>query len=256
MFAELINAIEKLSVRASAAEVLTVQGVHGKAWTNVNGAITALDLDAPLRDHRVDSFNDLVAMANDRAIAPNPQLFHGPSEVSLVLDQESRREVITCPLRKTARFSMLEGMVTRPFSGTPSQVIRLIRFDLQGIGADALAASLSRVDFKRLAVDRISTRHGEDSLGRSVEAAVQNTTQIPETFIAELPVYANDGLRGITVQVKCGVFIDSSEGVITLQPLSDEIANAMHAVQRDLSELISSMAKNVPRYWGTVVLKP
>lgn len=256
MFAELLDSVAALARESAASELVKVDGAHRRTWLRTGGTITEVKLDPPTRAHALHSFNDVLAMAIDPELAPSPQLFHDESKVCLMLDRAERSELMVCHLLKTDRFARLAGMARSPLSGPPSQVVRAIRFELQGIGCDALLASLQRVDFTSKATSSSTTRHGADSLGRAVEAAVQGTVEIPETFVARLPVYSNEGLRGIHVDVRCGVHIDSSAGVITVQPLADEVTNAINIAQQAIIDLISRAAPNVPRYWGVPILQP
>ena len=95
---------------------------------------------------------------------------------------------------------------------TVSEVVKFLRFGLSG-ATEVAARSLARVDFSRKSDGAHEAGHGRESLGKSVEAVVQQSETIPEEFEVRCPVYMNPGLRDLTsVSVRVGIYLDV-EGV-------------------------------------------
>lgn len=254
MLAELVKTLVALGKDNAEAKIVPVPGCTREAYLVHGGELTPIKLPAPLRKFRVESLVDLCAMVHDDSVVDPgdcAQIFHDDGAVCLVIDVDDRREIVTLPLRKSERFKTLEAMVASPWVGTPAQTVQLLRFKLQGVGCDALIAALRKVDFARTNKTSADVTHGRETLGRSVEAAVQSVDTIPETFAVDVPVFTNNGLRDQVFRVRCGIHIDPHEGTIRIAPLADEIANALTIAQFAIIEACNALAPKVPRFWGS-----
>lgn len=254
MLAELVKTLVALGKDNAEAKIVPVPGDARGGYLVHGGQCNYETFPAPLRKFRVESLVDLCAMAGDGSVVcgeDRPQIFHDDGAVCLVIHAYDRREIVTLPLRKSERFRTLEGMAGTPWSGTPAQTVQLLRFKLQGVGCDALIAALRKVDFARTNKTSADVTHGRETLGRSVEAAVQSVDTIPETFAVDVPVFTNNGLRDQVFRVRCGIHIDPHEGTIRIAPLADEIANALTSAQFAIIEACKALAPKVPRFWGS-----
>jgi hypothetical protein len=142
------------------------------------------------------------------------------------------------PLQYTDRFETVRGLEARAERLSVLEASKLIRFELNGLGAEKLLGALRKISFVRTGAGEASAEHGKESLGRSVERSVQQTDQIPETFTVKVPVFANQGMRDITVCVTCGIYLDTENECVQIRPLADEIASAMNAAQNSLHDLL------------------
>lgn len=255
MLADLVRTLVALGKDNAEAKIVSVPGDSRGGYLVHGGKCEYETFPAPLRKFRVESLIDLCTMAQDKMVVGGddacPQLFHDDGGVYLVIDANDRREIVSLPLRKSERFKTLEAMVASPWIGTPAQTVQLLRFKLQGVGCDALIAALRKVDFARTNKTSADVTHGRETLGRSVEAAVQSVDTIPEVFAVDLPVFTNNGLRDQIFRVRCGIHIDPHEGTIRIAPLADEITSALTGAQFAIIEALNAMAPKVPRFWGS-----
>lgn len=252
MLAEALKYLEALMTRASATQLIRVPGRHTEAWMRTGSEVTLLQLDDPLRSHEISSFSDILDAATKfKAGECTPSIYFNETQVVVYVGEDDMREKLTCSLKYTQRFVTLINMNGAGASGSPSDIIKLVRFQLNGIGFDELAASLRKVDFTRKSTGASDVAHGRESYGRSVEAEVQGTSNIPEVVDVDVPVYENDGLRGLRAKVRCGIFIDANQGVVTLRPLADEIRNGQMNVLADVRQMIENACPGIPCYEGT-----
>ena len=254
MLAEAIVKLEELHKRAVNPHVFTVPGLHDTALMSIGGSVERVSLPPKRRAHVMRSFADLLDMASKAELARKPHIFHDEKSVEVILDADARNEVVTCPLRYTERFELLLAMSVKPFNGTPSEVVKLLRFKLEGIGCDPIVSALQKVDFNRNQATVTRQVHGTESLGRSVEAQVQGVDKIPETFDVQLAVYSNDGLRGFIAKVRCGLYLDAMNGRIEIAPLADEVQNAIEAVHHEIRSTAISRVPNGEVFNGKPVL--
>lgn len=252
MLAEALKYIEGLMTRASATQLIRVPGRHTEAWMRTGSEVTLLNLDDPMMAHEISSFSDILnAAVKFKEAEYCPKIYFNETQVVVYVGADDLREKLTCSLKYTQRFVTLLNMGGSGISGSPADIIRTVRFQLNGIGFDELAASLRKVDFSRKSTGASDVAHGRESYGRSVEAEVQGTNNIPETVVVETPVYENDGVRGLRARIVCGIFIDAQQGVITLRPLADEIRNGQMNVLADVRQMIENACPGIPCYEGT-----
>lgn len=188
--------------------------------------LTQHQVPPPDRKQLVDDFDDLVRYCNDRDLAVDPMLFVNADGIVVQLDLSERREVVLLPFSRSRRFEMVQRMAAERWRGTPREAVRLIRFELHGVGAEPLARALARVDFARRSAGQQTVAHGKESLGRSVEASVQAAEDVPEVFTVRVPMWNNTGLGDFDVEIQMGVLLDVENERIEIGPLADEVSRA------------------------------
>jgi len=209
-----------------------------------DGSSSERSRPAPLRYTQLESLPDLCLMAADELIAESPEVYFAESGVTLVLDRSDLRETVLCPLVTSEKWDSLLELVNGK-SMTPAEAVRFMRFDLPGTGAEAAAVltALRNVDFKRTGEGRTVVQHGRESLGRSVEAVVQNIEAIPETFCVRAPIFTTLGAEGFEQTLAVGIYVDVSAEKIHFQLLPDEATNAM---RRCLSQIETDLRVGLP----------
>lgn len=249
MLAEFLNKVAEMAKSAHSVQVVNVEGIPDEVLIRRGDEVTWKERPAPRRAHRLTSFVSLCELVRNPRIAPHPEVFHDGVRIVVVLDGEKRREFATLDLAQTERFGLVQKL-----SGMLLEVpaaVKLIRFDLHGIGADALVASLRRIDFTRKGTGAHSVEHGRESLGRAVEASVQQADQVPEQFVASVPLYTTEGLRSIVAALRVGVFLDVQAERVQLRPLADEISTALEVARVQVHELLVAALPAVPVFQGT-----
>lgn len=254
MLAELVKAIGDLARKAQGIETHKDPLTPERTLVRSGDKFEWVDAPAPKRMHSILSFADLASLAKDKAIAENPEIYHSASAIVVLLDREKRRELVTMPLTHSSRWQTLVSLSKGQQGMTTADAVKLIRFELHGAGADALCAALRKVDFTRTGNGARTVEHGRESLGTSVEAAVQGVSEIPQEFTAQVPVWGNQGLRVIQARVRCGVYLDVNNQSVQIKPLADEISNALEAAQGELHALLATAVDPIPVLQGEVKL--
>lgn len=255
MLAEFITRIAKLATEAEAVTVGAHPKLPDQVYVRHGTNLEWKDVPPPKRAHTLFSMRDLLELANNKTIAADPEVFHSATRVVVLLDRNQRREQITLPLVLTDRFKIVSAMGQNGgLSFDVAGAVRFIRFDLHGVGADGLVAALRKVDFTRKGTGASSVEHGRESLGKSVEMAVQQADQIPESILVDLPVFATDGLRGIKASVRVGLYLDVQNEKVTFRLLADELAAAVDYAQSQVHDLLVKHLSEVPVFAGEVAL--
>ena len=94
--------------------------------------------------------------------------------------------------------------------------------------------------------------HGRESLGKSVEAVVQQADAIPESFTLNFQPLVNYGLRLIEVSVRVGVAIDHEQQRIVFRLLADGLADARESMLRQLGEALTKSMPDIHVFQGTI----
>ena len=247
MLAEMLTKIEELAKRANGAETLTFEK---RTLVRKGADYEWIDKPPPDRNHTILGIEDFCVACEDPKIAPDAEVYYDRTKVVALLNREDRREKVTLPLTKTQRFVVLEQLAKSPMSMTVAQAVKFLRFELHDAGTGLVLQAIKRIDFTRKGVGNATAEHGRETLGRSVEMIVQQADQVPETFIANIPVYATPGLRGFDVNVTVGVYLDTTNEAIVLQTLSDEIEGAYVATMDELGSILCGRLGPAPCLFG------
>ncbi|MCP3916163.1 MAG: hypothetical protein GY711_11455 [bacterium] len=249
MLAEFLQQLEGLARRANGAEAFKIQDLPEKVMVRKGTEYSIEDVPPARRDHEVHGLSDIVAAVQDEAMAADPEVYHGRS-VKLLLDRGDRRDVVTMPLEVTSRFKRLLALVDGE-SLSVRDAVKLLRFDLHGTGVDQVISAIRRVDFSRTGAGAQSAAHGSESLGRSIEAKVQDADKIPEEFRVQTSVYSNPGVKDLSrVDVRCGVYLDVERECIEIRVLADELENAVNAAQLAIGNALRELLPEVPVFHG------
>ena len=248
MLAELLGAVANLVRKGDAAELKTDPAFPRKAWLVQAG--TATELEVPPRDRRyaVEDIETVVGL-----VEAGGALFHTIDEVNLVFDLQDRRELATMRLHFAERFATVSSMARQPWRCSPQEAIKKLRFELHAANVDHVVAALRRIDFQRSSSGSSHIEHGKESLGRAVEAKVQQADAIPESFAVRVPVYSNRDLRSIQVDIQCGIYLDLAEQLVEIRVMPDEISKAIEVAQAEVGAMLAKAAGDaVPVYHGRV----
>lgn len=250
MLAELIDKIRDVGRQADSLQLEVHDSLPETVFARFADRYEQIQVPPPRRAHTLLGFADIVAAVKAEEIAPAPEVFHDETGVRVLLNREDRRSTVSMPLAKTQRFARLEALT----SGQDFDVrgaVKLLRFDLHGTGVDKVIGAIRRIDFTRRSEGAASADHGRESLGRSVEAAVQQADQVPEEFTVQTSVYANPGVRELSkVSVRCGVYLDVQNESIEIRVLADEIEAAVNAAQGAIGEALREQLGEVPVFYG------
>ncbi len=245
MLADFLNTFAGYVRGAMGTECVTHNALPEMVFVRQGTSYSEHEVPPARRNHFVHGYADLLTVCAN-PMATKPEVFHDSSGIVIHLDGDDRRDMVCMGLVESERFTALRDLqFGDPM--TQQEAIRMLRFRLHGTGVDKVIAALRRIDMTRRSDGRSVVEHGRESLGRSVESAVQNADQIPDAFQVSTPVFINPGLADLTmVTVLCGVFIDlaCTPVRIEIKPLADEIPNALARAQEAIG---TSLGRELPR---------
>lgn len=247
MLAEFLNRIVALAIDANTARFVSHESLPDSVFLNKpDGSVEKVEVPPPTRNHELLGLQDIVAIVKDEVISASPEVWVSNTCVAIILNRLKRREVVTCGLAHTEQFTTLLDLLS-PTQLQPRQAIKLLRFDLHGANTEGVVQALRRVDFLRTSEGKSSVEHGKESLGRSVEAAVQQADSIPDRFTMTVPIWLG---FPYTATVACGCYLDLETERVELRVLADEIGRA---VERAVKELADGIVKLVdaPVFMGS-----
>ncbi len=250
MLAEFLSKIRELAGHDNTVNVVRTEGLHRSVIVQQGGDRQTVPLDPPLRAPVLGGYGDLLEAALNSDICPNPEVYHCEASIVLLCDRADRLEKVEMPMGVSERFKTLKALEFGK-SFTPAEAVRFLRFELHGTKTEEVTKHLSRINFDRASGNASDIGHGKESLGRSVEAKVQQADKIPESFDVEVSIYTNPGLEiHSKAKIKVGVFLDMAASEVVLQTLSDECAKAEGRVQEAIGVNIRSRVDGKPVFYG------
>jgi hypothetical protein len=139
----------------------------------------------PVRKHRVERLEDLLALANFAA-ATSPIIYHNAHSVELLLNDADRRDRVTFTLTPSAAF---EAVAKLEQKGSLDQraLVRLLGRTL-GVGKHYVDR-FRRIDFKLANEGTQVIERAKETLGKRVEAQVQGVDELPDEIDVTIPLY-------------------------------------------------------------------
>lgn len=232
MLAEFFDRIRRTVLESAEAKFVVDPNNPRRSYLVQGDQHWPIDAPAPLREHSAANLATFLDLANDRSIAPKPVIWADDTGARLVLDDDDRREVVTLhlvPSRGLVELATLRD--AKAFA--PRDLVRWLRFSLPFPGTELLLQSVRSIDFARAATGTSRTEHGHETLGRTVEARVQQADKVPESIRVTVPFWAPGGPT-CDVTIVVGVHLNAEGQVIELQLLPDQIAAAEAAAARAL----------------------
>lgn len=252
MLAELVASLVGLGRDTTEVTFHQHNECPAKLWVRHGTELRQIDAPAPLRGHGLLGYDDLVAALKDSLIAPAPEVYIAGTSVVAFLDRNERRSRVSITLQESARLKLCRELEAKPRRMQPRDAVKMLRLDLHGGRHEQVIQALSRVDFTRTGAGKSHVEHGRESLGRSVEAAVQQADNIPKDFVVGVPVWTNSGFARYAVNIEFGLFLDLDEQCVELRVLSDECQRVVNATMVSLAaDLRESLDGNVPVFLGT-----
>jgi hypothetical protein len=252
---ETLRLAQETAVRAAGVEVKEIPGDPENILVSQGDKYEVRAIPPGRIAHVVLSLDDLVAYArrceeSDAEENPTPRsVWHNAEQVVLLLDDEDRRDRVTFALQPSEAFETLSKL-QGPDKGWMPQAafVRLLKIDF-GV-SPAIVAAFRVLDFKRGDASHGDVQHARETLGKSVEAAVQGTAAIPEDLMISIPLYRTAGETAIQ-HVRCAVEINPVQGLFKLTPLPQELDAVVQAHQADLHERLQKQLPECGVFYGT-----
>jgi hypothetical protein len=234
MLKEFVEAIGKLAVDARQPVMVGDRFDPRKAYLIHAGKIEEKAVAPPLLNSRVDTLESLDAAVGKFAQG-DASAWCSRECVEVVLDSEDRLERIRLPLFLS---DQMKAVLTLPRSFSQKDLVLFLKRNMAGAIDPAEIAPFRQLDFTKREAAGGVVKHGEESLGRSVQAAVAQASEIPEFLVVNVRVYANPDIVFRT-NINLSVDIDLQRGVIDLTPLPDEIVYAFESAENHVFTAVS-----------------
>lgn len=248
MLQEAIEYIRDLAAQSLTPRVVEIPGDKRKLLVASSDGVSEREIPAPLRNHQVATVEDLAALANR---ASGASVWHDFTAVHLLWDDEDRRDRTKLPLEYSDEWNTVTKLQTQ-CKLDQKQLVRLLRVDLADcISLPSLITSLRKIKFRASTSGEGNVQHGNESLGRQVEAEVTGIdSTIPEQVTLQVRVYRNFG-EDERWPVRCDLEIDPHEQKFTFRPLPADVNEAQLLAQGSIRQrLRAAINVLVPVYFG------
>lgn len=247
MLAEFLKALrEGLRAEVRPQLLAEVTDARSARYAMPDGGISTFERPKPLRRWTITSFTDLCVLLLDQ---PDALVFHDAGRIRALLDAEDRHETVTMTLEHTDTFlALLELAGPEGKSFKAPDLVRFLRRRLR-LNPE-LIAKFRRVDFTRLEQTKADVQRGRESLGRAVEASVQQIDDVPETFDVGCELYSTPGIREhelVHGRYTVSVHVDLTKQLIELSVDSEAITLGYERAHTAIRALLP---KDVPAYRG------
>lgn len=237
MLKEFVEAISGLAIRASEPKLLKDAVDPRTAYLVANGVCTPTTVQPPLLKSPVETFESLFDAIKTFG-GEAASVWHNRNSVVAMLDNADRLEGVRLALRMSDQFKALTSL---PKAFDQRSLILFLKRNLAGAVDETLISIFRKLDFQKREDGGGAIKHGDESLGRSIQAAVTGAAEIPEFVTATVIVYSNPEVR-FSVTVRLSVDIDVQRCVIELTPLPDEIERAILATQEYIGTTLLDLA--------------
>lgn len=257
MLAELFKALSDRAEANRSVAIHEVPGIPGEVLIRQADKYEWRTKERPRLAHELKSFDDLVTFVNGKHVAA-PHVFHSREGIT-VFNSETRRESCGLPYVFTDRMATLLELGKHDSMGSfktfdQRALVTFLRTKLSGLGLENLLTAVRKIDFTRNSSGSSSVEHGKESLGKKVEAVVQQREEIPEQVKIRVPVYANEGLADVKVDVYLAIVINVEEAEFSLQPLADTLQDALKDAAGQVALKLKTKLTGVPVFMGKAIV--
>lgn len=254
MLAEAIKEIRRLCLAADGIELVDVPDLRKLAVT-AGGTLELYDKPPPLRGASLAGIEDVVSMALDTVVSPDPEIYVSASSVLVLMDRSERLSYAKMTLHPSEQHATVDGLKKRCPLGV-REMLRLLRHDLADLGEDVhtLESALARVQFDGSRSLSVDSSHGRESMGRSVVAAISNAEQIPREIRLDLHLWSDLGVWDASqISVRCRVHVDVEAEEVSLLPCPDEMPRAILTAQARVRDLLGDRLaeRKIPVWSGS-----
>lgn len=225
MLKEFIQSIRDLALEAERPFILKDPELpHDATLVAFKGKLEKIARVRPDRTEKLEDVGSFAKCVADFGAADLKRTVFVGIEEAVCVYGDDRFDRTRLPLKVTDRWRALLDLYARDF--TPKEAVQFLRFVLHAAGADSMITALRVLNFEELKRVGSTVQHGRESLGRSIEAKVEQADRVPEQFRASVQVFRNAGLREIIAQVDVAVYLDVEKQRVRLVPLADAITSA------------------------------
>jgi hypothetical protein len=247
---ETVKEIQARACEAQSAKLLPeLSGDGRKMFVQQGMEIKDFALEPKPRQHCVHSLVDLIVFAR-REDNKAPIVWHSEQGVCLLTDDGDRRDRVVFMLTKSDRFAVLEQLAEKKPCLDQRQLVRLLRVEL-GLDNVKVVQQFRKLDWQFSDETAGEVKHGQDRLGKTINAQVAGVSELPDELDIEVPVFKQTGER-TEYKVRCAIEIDTVNKQFQLVPMPDELERVMDLAQADIHKRLSEglAEKKIPVYYG------
>lgn len=244
MEADVITRIAELARENQKVTIEVLPGGEEYIVAKPDGETTVRSVPVPRRNHTVYTVEEI---AKAYHTAPNDaRVWYSYGEVVLLPKDAERRDRYTLQLTASDQVNRLQEISGK--AQTQRDTIKtLIRLDVDS----STIAVFRRLDFSRTEKGHAVIQRDKESMGKSVEAEVTATREIPERLTLHIPLFVNPRLR-TRYQVEVLMDIDPSSSMITLEIAPNSLDDATNEAMEHLRQILVEMDVNGEQiYFGT-----
>jgi hypothetical protein len=226
MLAEMIKAIVGLADERRQFRTLVEPDTRHMKVMNPDGSLERLEIPS-FRNYQAIDLPSLVSLLG---LAEGPRLvFVGACEdgvsVMCYLDELDRKETV----RMTVEYSQAYAAFVKLNDWQKQKlVVTTLRDQLFGSTESGLLGKLRSLDFTRRNDGTKTIEHGRESMGRSIELAVQSKNgEIPEKVTFRIPMFASRDFSKFIATCDCSLDLDASMEAIRFVPTGDQLESAI-----------------------------
>lgn len=233
---EALQYVGALAQAANSVQVINDPRFHDGAFIRVGGELRFERFPAPVRCGTIIDMQSLTDAINDPKICPNPEVYIDAERITVFTDRDERKSTMVLDMTPSARLVTVRSLRGRVLS--QKDAIRMLRYDLEGPDSKELIPAMRTIDFSRLTANRRTVERGKDTMGRTVEAHVQQIDKVPELFTVTIPAFDVAGLRSITMTLRIGIEPDLDREGFEFVLYPDEMSTGMSAVLSEVYQII------------------
>jgi hypothetical protein len=245
MLKEFVQAIGEMAVKAKQPELIADPFNPRKAYLVHEGTFVEKNVASPLLNSRVDTLDSLVSAIE--SFGDESSAWCNRERIEVVLDDVDRLERLHYPLHPS---DQMKAVCKLPRQFDQRSLVLFLKRDLCGTIDPVVIAPFRQLDFSKRESAGGTVKHGDESLGRSIQAAVAQATEIPEFLTLSVRVYSNPDIV-CRANIILSVDIDVQRGMIGLTPLPDEITNAFLSAEEFVADTLSEKVGDSLVFRGT-----
>ena len=217
---------------------------------------TEIPVPPPPRRHTVHTLQDLIAFADQVAELAEAAddtaklvIWHCHEKVTLVIDDDDRRDTVTFPLEYSSLWTILRQIDEQgTLAFTQKDFVRMLRKDFAV--SEAVITEFRKIDFRVLSQSGGEVGRGKESLGKSIEAEVRTGAQeLREELDVEAPIYVNPR-EDQPYRVRLLLDYDATAAKILVSLQADCLAKCELAHQANISTRCGEGESEAAVYFG------
>jgi len=238
---------EPVKLAESLTKVVEIKDYPGDPTHKIvvqSGKYTLIDVPPPQRAHQLLTLADLMVLANRYK---DGSIWYLMNKIVLLLDDNDRREFVVMPLELSTPWKLLMKLQEHgPL--TQKDTIRLLK--QLGLNA-AVIAVFRKLDFESRIRSSGQVDKGRETMGKSIEAQVQGTAELPEEVCVSVPIYITPGERQTyTVRLTVDYDVAQSPPRILIEPEPDVLEEIVEQHMADIRERLEEELPGYQIYHG------